>query len=47
MILDHQAALPALHPLRDLIEYLSDFFTRDVLNLPPEPHVRYRSRDGA
>src|SRR5579863_1195530 len=26
--------------MRNLIEYLSDFFNRDVLNLPPDPHVR-------
>lgn len=32
---------------RDLIEYLSDFFKGDVLNLPPAPHLKYRSREGA
>ena len=33
--------------MRNLIEYLSEFFARDVLNLPPEPHMAtYRSRDG-
>src|SRR5207253_2358370 len=25
--------------MRDLIEYLSDFFPRDVLNLPPDPRL--------
>ena len=34
--------------MRDLIDYLSDFFSKDVLNLPPNPSVgSFRSRDGA
>lgn len=33
--------------MRQLIEYLSDFFNRDVLNLPPEPRASFRSREGA
>jgi CBS domain-containing protein len=33
--------------MRNLIEYLSDFFNRDVLNLPPEPHVKSSKREGA
>jgi CBS domain-containing protein len=33
--------------MRNLIEYLSDFYNRDVLNLPPDPHVRSISREGA
>jgi CBS domain-containing protein len=34
--------------MRDLIDYLSDFFSKDVLNLPPNPSVGgFRSRDGA
>jgi CBS domain-containing protein len=32
---------------RQLIEYLSDFFNRDLLNLPPEPRASSRSREGA
>jgi CBS domain-containing protein len=32
---------------RQLIEYLSDFFNRDLLNLPPEPRTSSRSREGA
>jgi CBS domain-containing protein len=46
-VMDEAGKPTAVVSMRDLIEYLSDFFTRDVLNLPPEPHVRYRSRDGA
>jgi CBS domain-containing protein len=33
--------------MRDLIEYLSDFYNRDVLNLPPDPQVRSGNREGA
>ncbi|MGD0288937.1 MAG: CBS domain-containing protein [Candidatus Binataceae bacterium] len=33
--------------MRNLIEYLSDFFSRDVLNLPPDPHVKSIKREGA
>ena len=32
---------------RQLIEYLSDFFNRDLLNLPPEPRASSRRREGA
>jgi len=33
--------------MRDLIDYLSNFFSREILNLPPDPRVTFRSRDGA
>ncbi len=33
--------------MRDIIEYLSGFFPKDVLNLPPEPSSGFRSREGA
>ena len=33
--------------MRDIIEYLSGFFPKDVLNLPPEPSTGFRSREGA
>ncbi len=32
--------------MRDLVEYLSSFFPKDVLNLPPEPTKTFRSREG-
>lgn len=32
--------------MRDIIEYLCDFFPREVLNLPPDPRA-FRHRDGA
>jgi CBS domain-containing protein len=33
--------------MRNLIEYLSDFFNRDVLNLPPYPQIKSVKREGA
>jgi CBS domain-containing protein len=33
--------------MRDIIEYLSGFFPKDVLNLPPEPNSGFRNREGA
>jgi len=33
--------------MRDLIDYLSDFFSKDVLNLPPDPGGGFSRRDGA
>jgi CBS domain-containing protein len=33
--------------MRNLIEYLTDFYNRDVLNLPPDPHVKSINREGA
>jgi CBS domain-containing protein len=33
--------------MRNLIEYLSDFYNRDVINLPPDPHVKSGNREGA
>jgi CBS domain-containing protein len=33
--------------MRDLIDYLSDFFSKDVLNLPPDPRGGFNNRDGA
>jgi 2-oxoglutarate/2-oxoacid ferredoxin oxidoreductase subunit beta len=33
--------------MRDLIGYLGDFFDREVLNLPPDPHVKSKNREGA
>jgi 2-oxoglutarate/2-oxoacid ferredoxin oxidoreductase subunit beta len=33
--------------MRNLIEYLSDLFNRDVLNLPPDPHIKSIKREGA
>ena len=37
----------AVVSMRDLIDYLSNFFSRDILNLPPNPRTSFRDRDGA
>jgi CBS domain-containing protein len=39
--------LVAVASMRNLMEYLSDFFARDVLNLPPSARSTYRNREGA
>jgi 2-oxoglutarate/2-oxoacid ferredoxin oxidoreductase subunit beta len=46
-VVDEAGQPTAVVSMRELIEYLSEFFNRGVLNLPPEPHVKYRSREGA
>jgi CBS domain-containing protein len=46
-LVDEQGKPTALVSMRDLIEYLSGFFNRDVLNLPPDPRTSFRNRDGA
>jgi CBS domain-containing protein len=33
--------------MREIIEYLSDYYRRDILNIPFDPSLRSRSRDGA
>jgi CBS domain-containing protein len=33
--------------MRDIIEYVSGFFPKDVLNLPPEPTTGFKNREGA
>jgi len=33
--------------MRNLIEYLGDFYNRDVLNLPPNPQVKSSNRESA
>ena len=33
--------------MRNIIEYLSSFFPKDVLNLPPDPAKAFRHREGA
>lgn len=46
-VVDAQGRPTAMVSMRDLIEYLSDFFSKDILNLPPDPSGGFRSRDGA
>ena len=44
---DAQGRPTGVVSMRDIIEYLSGFFPKDVLNLPPEPTHGFRSREGA
>ncbi len=46
-LVDDQGQPTGLVSMRDLIDYLSDFFSKDLLNLPPDPSGGFRSRDGA
>jgi CBS domain-containing protein len=46
-LVDEQNRPVAVVSMRDLIDYLSDFFSREILNLPPDSHVGFRNRDGA
>jgi CBS domain-containing protein len=46
-LVDEQGHPTGMVSMRDLIDYLSDFFSKDVLNLPPDPSGSFRSRDGA
>ena len=43
---DHNQPI-AVVSMRDLIDYLSNFFSRDILNLPPDPRIGFRNREGA
>ena len=46
-LVDEQRRPTAVISMRMLIEYLSDFFNRDLLNLPPELRASFRNREGA
>jgi CBS domain-containing protein len=46
-LVDEQGRPTGVVSMRLLIEYLSDFFNRDLLNLPPEPRTSFRNREGA
>jgi CBS domain-containing protein len=46
-LVDDQNRPVAVVSMRDLIDYLSDFFKPEILNLPPDPRVGFRNRDGA
>jgi CBS domain-containing protein len=46
-LVDEHGRPTGMVSMRDLIDYLTDFFGKDVLNLPPDPSGGFRSRDGA
>jgi len=45
-LVNDTGGLVAVASMRDLMEYLSDFFSRDIINLPPDPRATYRTREG-
>lgn len=46
-LVDEHGAPIGVISMRDLIEYITGFYTKDVLNLPPRPGVTPRGREGA
>jgi 2-oxoglutarate/2-oxoacid ferredoxin oxidoreductase subunit beta len=46
-LVDEQGRPVAVVSMRELIEYLSDFFDRDLLTLPPGGRSNFRTREGA
>jgi CBS domain-containing protein len=46
-LVDSEGRPTGVVSMREIIEYLSDFFRKDVLTLPPDPRVVSRSREGA
>ena len=45
-LVDDQGRPTGVVSMRELIEYLSDFFRKDMLNLPPDPGAAFRNREG-
>jgi CBS domain-containing protein len=45
-LVDDEGRPTAVVSMRELIEYLTDFFRKDILTLPPEPRTAFRSREG-
>lgn len=46
-LVDEQGRPIAVVSMRELVEYLSDFFNRDLLTLPPDGRSNFRNREGA
>ena len=46
-LVDEDGGPIAVVSMRQLIEYLGEFFNRDLLTLPPDPRTNFRSREGA
>jgi len=46
-LVDDQGRPTGVVSMRQLVEYMSESFNREFLNLPPEPRASFRSREGA
>src|SRR5690348_18054095 len=46
-LVDHRGYPIGVVSMRQLIEYLGEFFNRDLLTLPPDPRATFRNREGA
>lgn len=46
-LIDESGRPVAVLSMRDVVDYIVDLFPGDILNLPPEPGVVPRSREGA
>jgi 2-oxoglutarate/2-oxoacid ferredoxin oxidoreductase subunit beta len=46
-LVDDQGRPTGVVSMRDLIEHISSFYKSEVLNLPPNPHLGTRKREGA
>lgn len=46
-LVDEQGRPTGVVTMRNIVDYIVDLFPREVLNLPPSPHVGTRAREGA
>jgi CBS domain-containing protein len=46
-LVDDEGRPTGVVSMREVVEYLTDFFGKDVINLPPDPRVRFKQREGA
>ena len=46
-LVDDRGRPSGVASMRDLIEYITGFYSKDVLNLPPDPRLAPRRREGA
>jgi CBS domain-containing protein len=46
-LVDEEGRPSGVVSMRELIEYLSGFFSKELLTLPPNPGMSFRNRDGA
>ena len=45
-LVDDEGRPTGVVSMRELIEYLTDFFRKDILTLPPNPHTAFRTPEG-